>query len=129
MKFDLTQTIIGHKGEPIKKSETDEDPVTLGEILSMACVTADPQQHKTGEDKMKIYRILQKVAIEDDTECELKAEDITMLKRLVGDSYSVIIVGPVWDILEGKTPPAESGAESEDSEDDNKGKDQESGTG
>ena len=59
MKHDMTQPLIGFNGDAIKKSEDDDSPVTLGETLSMACVNANPQTHKDGDAKLKIYRIRQ----------------------------------------------------------------------
>lgn len=100
MKFDMTQPLVGFNGETIKKSEEDDSPVTLGETLSMACVNANPQKHADGEAKLKIYRILQKVGIKDVAEVELVAEEIILLKQLIGDMYGVAVVGAVYDILE-----------------------------
>ena len=100
MKFNLDEKIINVDGKPLQVSEEDDSEVTLGNVLSMACVNADPQKYATGEEKLRIYRILQKVANEDEREVELEAEEITTLKSLVGDSYGVVVVGPVYDILE-----------------------------
>jgi len=100
MKFDMTQPLVGFNGDPIKKSEDDDSPVTLGETLSMACVNASPQKHADGEAKLKIYRVLQKVGEKDAGEVELEAEEISLIKGLVGDMYGVAVVGSVYDLLE-----------------------------
>ena len=100
MKFDVSKAIIGYDGEPLKKSETDQMPVTLGETLSVACANANPQKHQSGDEKFKIYRILQKVGLKDATIVELSTEEIVTLKELVGESYGVPVVGPVFDALE-----------------------------
>lgn len=103
MKFDVSQSLIGYNGEPIKHSEKDDSEVTLGSALSMACVNANPQKHQDGPAKLKIYRILQKVGPKDATEVDLSAEDITLLKTLVGDMYGPVVVGAVYDMLEKTT--------------------------
>ena len=100
MKFDMQSGLMGFNGDPIKKSETDDSPVTLGETLSMACVNASPQKYTDGVSKLKVYRVLQKVGVKDAEEVELEAEDITLLKGLVGDMYGVVVVGAVEDLLE-----------------------------
>lgn len=100
MKYNMGQQLIGYNGTPIAKAEDDPSPVNLGDSLSMACVNANPQTHSSGDAKMKIYRILQKVNTEDDV--ELEAEEVTLLKTLVGELYGVAMVGTIYDILEKK---------------------------
>jgi hypothetical protein len=100
MKFDMTTGLTGFNGDPIKKSEDDDSPVTLGETLSMACVNASPQKYTDGPAKLKIYRVLQKIGVKDIVEVELEAEEITLLKELVGSMYGVVVVGAVEDLLE-----------------------------
>lgn len=112
MKYDMKQPLIGFNGKDIKKGpqQDPEDPdkmlpddgsaVTLGETLSMACVNANPQKYQDGPSKLKVYRVLQKVGAVDAEELELTAEEITLLKALVGDMYGVAVVGAVEDILE-----------------------------
>lgn len=100
MKIDMQVPLIGFNGDPIKKSEEDDSPVTLGETLSMACVNASPQKYADGVAKLKVYRVLQKIGIKDVEEVELEAEEVTLLKDLVGDMYGVAVVGAVDDLLE-----------------------------
>lgn len=99
MKFKAETLIRNYKDEPISRSDEDDTQITLGEILTMACVAADPTKWTTGEEKLKIYRVLQKVSVEG--EIDLKAEELALVKELVGQSHSVIVVGPVWDLLDG----------------------------
>ena len=103
MKYNMDQHLVGYNGTPITKTEDDKSPVSLGDALSMACVNANPQTHNTGDKKMKIYRILQKCNAEGDV--ELEAEEVSLLKELVGESYGVAMVGTVYDILESPTEP------------------------
>lgn len=100
MKFDMQTGLTGFNGDSIKKSEEDDSPVTLGETLSMACVNASPQKYADGVAKLKVYRVLQKIGPKDAEEVELEAEEITLLKALVGDMYGVVVVGAVEDLLE-----------------------------
>lgn len=100
MNYNMQAPLMGFNGDPIKKSEEDDSPVTLGETLSMACVNASPQKYADGEAKLKVYRVLQKIGLKDAGEVELEAEEITLLKALVGDMYGVAVVGAVEDLLE-----------------------------
>lgn len=98
MKINMAQSIMGFNGEPIVKSEEDNSPVTLGDSLIMACVNANPQTHTDPDEKVRIYRLMQRIHGGGDV--ELEAEDIVLLKTLVGESFGVGMVGPVFDILE-----------------------------
>ena len=101
MKFNLKTQLVNYDDKPINKSAEDKSPITLGEILTMACVNANPQTHNTGEGKYEIYQLLQKVS--KDGKVDLDAEEIVLLKSLVGFSYGVVVVGSVYDLLEQKT--------------------------
>lgn len=98
MKYNMDAEIIGFNGKTIDKSIEDNSPITLGETLILACVQANPQTHTDGAAKLGIYRVLQKIA--DGGEIELEAEDVVLLKTLVGESFGVVVVGPVTDLLE-----------------------------
>jgi len=101
MKYNMEEELVGFDGKPITEGE-DDSPVTLGKVLMMACVNANPQEHKTGEDKLKIYRLLQTVHAGGDV--ELTAEEVALLKELVGVIYGVGMVGAVYDCLEKERP-------------------------
>ena len=100
MNYDMQAPLTGFNGDPIKKSEEDSSPVTLGETLTMACVNASPQKYADGDAKLKVYRVLQKIGVKDAGEVELEAEEVALIKDLIGDMYGVAVVGAVHDLLE-----------------------------
>lgn len=101
MKYDMDQELIGYDGEAITEGD-DNSPVVLGKVLMAACVNANPQTYKTGKEKLKIYRLLQRISAGG--EIELQSEQITLLKDLVGAVYGVGMVGAVYDVLEKAEP-------------------------
>lgn len=105
MKFNMDQDLKSYDGKDITKSDTDKDCATLGEVLEVSCVNANPQKHGSGDAKWKIYKLLQTIAVGGLV--ELTADQVTTLKDLVGDAYNVTIVGCVWELLEN--PVADSG--------------------
>lgn len=100
MKFDTDIQIDGFDGKPILKPGDDQTPITLREVITTACVNADPRTVTTGEEKMRIYRVLQKAHKEGPL--ELDAAEIVLVKKLVAGVYGVVVVGPVFDLLEQK---------------------------
>jgi len=59
-----------------------------------------PVQNESGVDKVKKYELAKKVYIGG--EVDLIAEEITLIKERIGDIFAPVIVGQVFDILEGK---------------------------
>jgi hypothetical protein len=98
MKYNVDSPLVGFNGNAIVQSEQDPSPITLKDTLMMACVNANLQKHSTGEEKLKIYRLLQ--ALNAGGQVELNAEQVTLLKNLVGDAYGPAVVGSVYDALE-----------------------------
>lgn len=73
--------------------------VELKSILEGACLNADPQEFNTGDLKMQVYSLLQKIHAAEPY-AELTAEDVTLLKRLAGKQLSVAATGAVFNALE-----------------------------
>lgn len=101
MKIDVSAGLTNFDGQPIFDSAESRVAVTLKQVLIMACLAANSQKHNNGEKKYKIYSLLKRVS-DAAGALELAAEEVTLLKDLVGDICSVAVVGPVFDLLEGK---------------------------
>lgn len=96
MKIDVDQTLIAYNGDPMTENgDEDSPPATLKRVLVQACLNA---QEQDGEQKYRVYRLMKR--IDAGGEIDLPSEDITKLKELVGKSYNVAVVGPVYDALE-----------------------------
>ena len=85
-------------GKPLK--DNDGADLTMARACRNAlCMTGEGVK---GEVKYDQYALAMKVGGGGDV--ELKSEEITKIKKSVGANMFVIVVGPVWDFLEGKIP-------------------------
>lgn len=98
MKLNITQPIKSLDGTPIKDDQNQE--LTLKVVLVNALLTQN-EEKLTGEEKYKRYSLSKKI-YESDEEVELSIEEVAQLKRLIGDLYPPLVVGQVFDILEGR---------------------------
>lgn len=104
MKFDLNKFLTNYKGQPFTRevhgeSGTLQEPLTLREILESACLNADSVQHNDGIKKMVIFNLLMKVHKADPC-ADFTAEEISLLKDLIGKQLTVLGVGAVYAALE-----------------------------
>lgn len=107
MKHNLIRPLVNFKGEPFLREVPNPDgthlnlqvPLTLKDLLEQACVNASPQKYSTGDKKMEVYALLKKVSAANPF-AQLTAEDVALLKTLVGDAASVVAVGAVFELLE-----------------------------
>jgi hypothetical protein len=76
----------------------DKTEVTVKAVILDALST--PIKEEPGSVKFEKYGLAKKIYETD--EVELLSENISLIKELVGKLYAPIIVGFVWDVLEGK---------------------------
>ena len=79
----------------------DKQPFTL----RSACVAAllaqfEDEKNLSGEEKLKRWELAVTIKNSSDP-AELKAEEIALIKKLIGKAYAAIIVGQTWKFLEG----------------------------
>lgn len=103
MKIDFSQTVNDIFGEPMmlppKKGATEPAAATLGDLCVQALLADFPGEQLTGEEKYKRYEIAS--AIKKGAE-GISIEDLAILKPVIGKGYGAAVVGPVYDLLEGK---------------------------
>jgi hypothetical protein len=76
-----------------------QDYATLGVIATRALLATLPdEQNLSGEEKFKRFALAMK--IKDGGNVALNAEDIALLKKLVGKVYSPLIVGRAFPLLD-----------------------------
>lgn len=103
MKYNVLTQLTSIDGTLMRQGPTENDPeATLRDILVQACAGADPRKHTEGREKYEIYQLMKK--IHDNDEVDISSEEITLLKTLVGEAFSVVVVGPIYDLLENGTP-------------------------
>lgn len=102
MKIQFNQILKDLDGENMQEA-TPKGNKDL--TLKSACVNAlfvELQDERTsGKDKLERYALALKIHNSND-EVELKVEEFALLKNRVGKLYLPLIVGRVYEIIEGK---------------------------
>lgn len=93
MKLTLTTPILDADGKPAKD-------LTVGKAIEAALLSQADTDRATGEQKDKRYRMWQRVVNKD--EAEFTTEEMAVIKSLVGVVWSTIVVGQVYDAIEGR---------------------------
>lgn len=111
MKIDVTKKLVDLSGKVLTQPKQDQDrktnekpemeDITLKMVSVNAILAADPRKSCPGEEKVKRYELAKKIYVAD-TEVELSAEDIVLIKNSVHDGFQPLISGQVAEILEGK---------------------------
>lgn len=100
MKVQLETEIILLNGKKIPTE--DNKNMTVKDAIITALTAAESDQKITGEQKFKRYNMAQKIS-EMKKEGELTAEDITEIKKRVGEVFAMPeVIGFVFNTLEGK---------------------------
>jgi hypothetical protein len=89
-------------GERMKMNDKD---LTLGAAVLEALLVLDPQKPESGESKAKSYalaaRIVNGMKV-GEGEVEVSVEEAALIKQKVGDLFSPAVVGPAYEMLEGR---------------------------
>lgn len=97
MKIDLDIVLKGTDDADLTENGK---PVILRDILVNSLMSLSKQDVGiSGVDKYKRYELAMNL------DGNLKSEDITLIKKLVGQMYTPLIIGRVYDILEKKEKP------------------------
>ena len=101
MKISVTQSIMGLDDvTPIPSPTKAGQPLTLREVLVQALLQLSPQENVSGAKKYKFFKMARRIEKNDDI--DFKAEELTMFKECVGKAFFPLVVGPVWDLLDGR---------------------------
>jgi coproporphyrinogen III oxidase len=99
MKINFAQEFQTFGGEVLKDGEGNI--FTLKGVCATVLLGQAQNEKATGEEKMKRYDLAKKIWASEG-ECDVKAEDVATLKKLVGESYLPLIVGQAFKMLEGE---------------------------
>lgn len=78
-----------------------KDKTTLKDVVCGALLASfDDERNLPGEEKCKRYVLATRIYASD--ELDLKVEEISDIKKLIGKGFSVIVVGQAFEMLEGK---------------------------
>lgn len=96
MKYQLASAITNLDGTPIKGPAGEA--VSFKTVCVACLVQASDRQ---AEDKVAAFRLAVKIESAPG-EVELEAEEVARLKRLIGESMPVVVVGRMFELLDQK---------------------------
>lgn len=96
MKIDVTQKLMSLMGEPLKDGDKE---VTLRDVSVTALLNANEQSH-LGDAKARRWQLARQIT--DNDSPDIKAEDITLIKELAGKQFTPVVIGPMYELLEGR---------------------------
>lgn len=96
VNFDVVLKNMG--GKPL--ADNDGEDLTMARASRNALLVMDDKA--TGDQKYKHYSLAIKIG--EGGVVDLKSDEITTIKESIGVNMFPIVVGPAWDILEGKVP-------------------------
>jgi len=100
MKIKLNETLKGIDGKQLLDDiEIPGKKLTLKSKIITSLLT--PQQEDKEADKWSKYEIFKKVR-DAKTEVELTAEEVTIVKKVIGKTQPVLILGQCFELIEGK---------------------------
>lgn len=99
MKIKVNQKLKNLDGEVLKETGPGDKLVDVDLKLIIVNALLIPIQEDKGIDKMKKYE-LAKMIHNSKVNVDLTAEDISFIKKQVGDNYSPLVVGQMFEILE-----------------------------
>lgn len=98
MIINCNQLLKAVDGTILARNQT---PLELKTVLCEALMASyKEEQDLGGDEKHKRFKLSQKI-FRSKEPINISAEEIVIIKRLVGLIYSPAIVGPVFDLLEG----------------------------
>ncbi len=105
MKIKMETVLVGFDGDPVLKTDKkDSDEVTLRFVVCHALQTGhEADVHLDGEEKMRRFLLAQKCYKE--SVVDMKAEDVTLIKKLLARTYSPALLGPAFVAI-GDDPKA-----------------------
>lgn len=99
MKIKVDHVLKNQKGETLVDPDTNEQ-VILKDICSNALLT--PVQEDKEKEKLQKWDLFKKIRDTDNAGViEVTAEELTVIKRSIGQLFTPLIVGQCFDLLEG----------------------------
>ena len=98
MKINMAQTLLTPDGKYVIREPGK--PLILLDVCRNALLQSD--QTESGDRKMHRWELAMSLKSEV---CDVKTEDILLLKESIGKMYLPLVVGPVFYLLEGKDMP------------------------
>ena len=98
MKINFDQALKALDGQPIM-NETQQVTLKTVTVNSLLALFQD-EQNLSGEEKAKRYVLATRIYANPDI--DLVAEEIALIKKLIGKMYAPLIVGQCFNILDSR---------------------------
>lgn len=99
----LDKVITTLDGEPVTGDRGK--PMTIGDAALLALTATAQNESPDGLEKFRRYELAKKLKML--LEVDLSPEEVAKLKERVGAIFNVVVVGRVWDALDGKEGPVD----------------------
>lgn len=103
MRKDFTIPLTHLDGTPIKDGDKQATLTTVA--LTALLASYEDERALTGKEKAERYQLALKIN-KRPAEVDITAEQLTMLKSLIGKAFGPLVVGQVYDLLENDKPKA-----------------------
>lgn len=97
MRKNLKVALVNYKGELITDDKGNNQ--LMCDIIGVQLFAAGGKQSLTSDEKLQAYRLCTRLQVSPE-DVELSAEDVTLIKKVVNDSYVAGIYGQIVDWLE-----------------------------
>lgn len=91
MRFDLSGEIKDINGNSLK------EPKTIKEIIVDAVLSTE--ENEKGATKYEKYKLATRINESETGEVDLSAEDVVLIKDMIGKNYVPLVVGQIYNIL------------------------------
>ena len=100
IKFDDKDAIKSLKGKDFK--DADGSIITMRSACVDALLANPPDDRASGSEKVRRFELAQKLNNMKETEFNINAEDISLIKSMAGKTFVTIVVGRMFAALEQK---------------------------
>ena len=95
MQINFQEQLVSFTGEGLKEGD---QVITLGLIACNALMNSTEEKMQ-GDEKVRRFDLA--TVIYASTEAvDMKVEDVALIKKLIGEMYGPVIVGPTWKMLD-----------------------------
>ena len=103
LAVDFDTQLSGIDGKPMIKE--DKTPITLNEVTQNALLMSYPDEAGlSGEEKVKRWVLATKIGHQP-RDPVLTADEIALVKKLIGKAYNPLVVGQAWSLLDPASVP------------------------
>lgn len=77
---------------------SDGEESITAKMIAVNALLASPDKNESGEEKLSRYKIA--MAINETGSVDLKSEEISLIKKMIGNVCTVLVVGQMYKFLD-----------------------------